>query len=68
MYFEQKFDFFKTCKNPHVGPLRTTNPEYGGHNRDIQSFCQFFPQTWNFQENCRITPKNFEQKIDFFKT
>jgi hypothetical protein len=35
MYFERKFDFFKTSKNTNMGPLGTTNPEYGTHNTEI---------------------------------
>jgi hypothetical protein len=44
MDFERKFEFLKTCKNPCVGPVGTTNPKYGGHNHEIQSFSQFLPQ------------------------
>jgi hypothetical protein len=31
-----------------MGQLGTTDPEYGGHEQEMQSFGQFLPQTWNF--------------------
>jgi hypothetical protein len=49
MYFEQKFNFFKTRKNTYMGPLGTTNPEYGSHGIEISSFGQFLPQTGNLR-------------------
>jgi hypothetical protein len=30
-------------------PLGTTDPEYGGHGQEIQSFVQFLPQTGDLQ-------------------
>jgi hypothetical protein len=32
-----------------MGPLGTTDPEYGGHDQEIQSFSKFLPQTWNIR-------------------
>jgi hypothetical protein len=48
MDFERKFDFFKTHKNSYTGPLCITDPQYVGHDREIQSFHQFLPQTGDF--------------------
>jgi hypothetical protein len=48
MDFERNFDFFKTYKNLYMGPLYITDPGYGGHAQEIQSFGQFLPQTDNF--------------------
>jgi hypothetical protein len=35
---ERKFDFCKARKNSYMGLLGTTDPEYGCHGRNIQSF------------------------------
>jgi hypothetical protein len=32
-----------------MGPHGTSNPEYGGHATEIQSFGPFLPQTGNFR-------------------
>jgi hypothetical protein len=32
-----------------MGPLGTTDLEYGGHDHEIQSFSKFLPQTWNIR-------------------
>jgi hypothetical protein len=32
-----------------MGPIGTTNPEYGGHSHEIQSIDQFLSQTWKFR-------------------
>jgi hypothetical protein len=49
MHFERKFDFFKTHKKSYTGSLCITDLQYGGHDKEIQSFYQFLPQTVNFQ-------------------
>jgi hypothetical protein len=46
MYFKRKFKFFK---NSYAGPLFITDPEYGSHAREIQSFGLFLPQNDDFQ-------------------
>jgi hypothetical protein len=66
MYFEQKFDFFKTHKISYTGPLGTIDMEYGGHDTEIQNFGMFLPQTGNFRENGRLRPMDFEGKFEFF--
>jgi hypothetical protein len=32
-----------------MGPLSITNPQYGDHNYEKLSFCQFRPQTDDFR-------------------
>jgi hypothetical protein len=34
-------NFLKTHKNSYTGPLNIADPEYGGHNKEIQSFGHF---------------------------
>jgi hypothetical protein len=48
MDFEQKFVFFKTRKNSNLGLLCIKDPQYGGDDKEIQSFYQFLPQTGDF--------------------
>jgi hypothetical protein len=43
MDLNQKFDFFKTRQNTYMRPLYVTNPQYGGHDREILSFGLFLP-------------------------
>jgi hypothetical protein len=43
----ENLNFFKTHNNSYMGPLGTTDLEYGGHGQEIQSFGKFLPQTWN---------------------
>jgi hypothetical protein len=43
-------------------PLCITDPEYAGHDQEIQSFNQFLSQYVNFQHNRRLTPMNFDRK------
>jgi hypothetical protein len=49
MDFDIKFEFFfETRKISNTRPLVTTDPEYGSHVTEIQSFGPFLPQTGNF--------------------
>jgi hypothetical protein len=64
----QKFEFLKTCKKSNTGPLCISDPECGGHDQEIWSFNQFLSQTCDLRENSRLTPMDFEQKFDIFKT
>jgi hypothetical protein len=39
----------KSRKNSYTEPVCITDPEYGGHDKEIQSFSQFLPQIDDFR-------------------
>jgi hypothetical protein len=45
----ENLTFFKACKNSYVEPLCITDPQYGDHGQEIQSFGQFMARTVNFR-------------------
>jgi hypothetical protein len=63
-----KFWFFLIHKNSYTGPLHITDLEYGGYDKEIQSFGQFLTQTDDFWQNRRLTPKDFGKKFEILKT
>jgi hypothetical protein len=44
MDFEQKFDFLKNHKNSYMGPLWTTNPQYGATTKKYGVSVNFCPK------------------------
>jgi hypothetical protein len=68
MDFERKFDIFQTRKNSHTGLLCITDPEYGVMTKKYIVLVYFpSPPTGDFRENRRLTPMDFERKIEFFQ-
>jgi hypothetical protein len=50
-----------------MGPFDTIDSEYKSHGQEIRSFGPFSLQIGNIRYNHRLTPSDFEQKIDFLK-
>jgi hypothetical protein len=68
MDFEQKFEFFKTCKNSHTRLLFITDLEYGGHDQEIHSLDQFYCKLATFGKPVGKPLWNLSENLNFFKT